>query len=146
SYVDPAVTDIQESSFFIYVEPMRVSKAVKKYPDKAKEIRESVAKRTDSMSVGDGKMRQWFQTWFRAVKNFLTVKFEDKQAYRNSYQLVMEELDEAEKRAQSVAFIHYWYRDEDDKWRVSYWADDVLLEDRENPFWHGKLHFVAYVP
>src|SRR5690606_3453487 len=100
-------------------------------------------KKKESMQ-GD-RSRPWFQSWFRAVKNFVTFNFEQNRAQGETFPL-MSEIDEAEKRAQSVAYIHYWYRDDDDKWRVSYWADDVLLEDRENPFWHGKLPYVAYVP
>lgn len=146
-YVDPAVTDLQDSSFFIYVEPMRVTKAVKKHPDKAAEIKRSISVRHDDMRVGEGsRTRNWFRTWFRAVKNFLLVNWEQKHASGADTRMTMDEPDEAEKRAQSVAYIHYWYRDDDDKWRVSYWADDVLLEEMPNPFKHGKLPYVAYVP
>lgn len=141
-YVDPAVTDLQDSSFFIYVEPMRLTKAIKKHPGKAKEIKESVAKKKGNMQ---GDSRPWFQSWFRAVKNFMRFNFEQHKAQGDTFPL-MPEIDEAEKRAEAVAYIHYWYRDDDDKWRVSFWADDVLLEDRPNPFWHGKLPYAAYVP
>jgi hypothetical protein len=59
----------------------------------------------------------------------------------------MPELDEDEKRKNSVAYIHYWYRDEEtDEWRCSYWADDLPLKDIANPFEHGKLPYAMYNP
>ncbi|MCI3922438.1 hypothetical protein MO973_19585 [Paenibacillus sp. TRM 82003] len=146
-YVDPAVTELQDSSFFIYVEPMRVTKAVKLHPDKATEIKQSINKRKDAPADrSGGNKRNWFQTWFQSVKNFLNFDGNNgARDYSDGY-TVMDELSEDQKRRESVAYVHYWYRDDEDKWRVSYWADEVFLEDEENPFWHGKLPYVPYVP
>jgi hypothetical protein len=50
-YLDPAVTDLQESNFLFYVEPRRQSQIIKMHPDKAKEIKETVGKRDGSTGI-----------------------------------------------------------------------------------------------
>ncbi|MET3699355.1 portal protein [Bacillus oleivorans] len=139
-YMDPAVTELEDSAFFIYAEPMRASKVKKMYPKKAKEIDESKDKGT---FTGENKVN-WWKSWLRQITNTFT-NFVDKTMTRYN-DTMLPELDEAEKRKNAVAFIHYWYRDDDDKWRVAYFADDVFLEDRENPFWHEKLPYDIYSP
>lgn len=44
-YLDPAATDLQDSSFFFYVEPKRMSQVIKMHPKKAQDIRDAVGKR-----------------------------------------------------------------------------------------------------
>jgi hypothetical protein len=140
-YLDPAVTELEDGSFFIYAEPMRASKVKKLYPNKAKEIGD---KKGSGMLTSEGNKTNWFKSFVKSIANTLNftnaneaVKFEGN---------VLPELDEAEKRKNAVAFIHYWYRDDDDKWRVAYFADEVFLEDRENPFWHERLPYDIYNP
>lgn len=141
-YIDPSVTDLEDSSFFIYIEPMRVTKAIKLYPDKASEIKNR--KSEGSYSV-NGQKESWFKSLFKSVANSLSY-FTNGVMTRHG-EAILPELDEAEKRKNAIAFVHYWYRDEDtDEWRVAYFADDVLLEDTENPFHHGKLPYDIYCP
>jgi hypothetical protein len=146
-YLDPAPTKFEDSSFFFYVEPKRLSQVIKLYPDKADEIKQTVGKR-DGMSSSDRQGNtKWWQSWIRSVKGAFTFTNDNKDMQRLKEYDTMEEIAEEEKRKNSVAYIHYWYRDEDtDEWRVSYWADDVLLKDMENPFWHGCLPYDIYTP
>lgn len=130
-YLDPASIELEDSSFFFYIEPMRASKVKSMYPDKADEI----GKNRDEHGNNE-KQNGWFKSLLNTVKGYL--KF--------GADTVLEELSEEEKRKNAVAFIHYWYRDDNDKWRVSYWADDVFLEDMENPFWHEQLPYDIYSP
>lgn len=143
-YLDPSPTKFEDSSFFFYVEPMRKSKVIAMHPEKKAEIEQTVGKR-DSVNVGDGKNRRWFQTLYSSVKNFITFSG-NKAGITDSRFYELMELDEEQKRKNSVAYIHYWYRDNDDKWRVSYWADDVLLQDIPNPNWHEQLPYDIYNP
>jgi hypothetical protein len=145
-YVDPAVTDVQEGSFFIYAEPMRMTKAIKLHPKKAKEIKESINRKEGLQHDDKSRSRNWFQSFFNSFKNFVSFNTTANTMTNYSDFEQMMELAEDDKRKESVAYIHHWYRDEDDQWRVTYYADDVFLEDVENPFWHGKLPYVPYVP
>lgn len=141
-YLDPAVTELEDSAFFIYAEPMRVSKVKKLYPDKAKEIGE---KKENGVFTSEGNKTNWFKSFVKSIAT--TLNFTNpNEAVRYNDSTVLPELDEAEKRKNAIAFIHYWYRDDDDKWRVAYFADEVFLEDRENPFWHEKLPYDIYSP
>lgn len=140
-YMDPAVTELEDSSFFIYAEPMRITKVKKLYPDKADKIGK---KREESSFFSNEGKEHWFKSWIRSVAQSFIVKDNEMTRYREG--TLLEELSEEEKRKNAVAFIHYWYRDDDDKWRVAYFADEVFLEEMENPFWHGKLPFDIYTP
>jgi hypothetical protein len=139
-YIDPAVTELEDSSFFIYVEPMRISKVVKMYPKKAKEIKE----RKENGSYNTEGKGNWFKNLFQSVANSLAT-FSGNQMARLG-ETTLPEMDEAEKRKNAIAFVHYWYRDDDDEWRVAYFADDIFLEDAENPFHHGRLPYDIYNP
>lgn len=140
-YIDPAVTELEDSSFFIYAEPMRISKVKKLYPDKAKEIGE---KKDNGVFTSSGNKNNWFKSFIKTVANSLTT-FGNNTAVKYGDD-TLPEMDEAEKRKNAVAFIHYWYRDDEDKWRVAYFADEVFLEDNENPFWHERLPYDIYSP
>jgi hypothetical protein len=141
-YFDPAVTELEDSSFFIYAEPTRLSKVKKLYPDKAKEIG---LKEDGGILTAEGKKNNWFKSFVKSISSSLTF-FNGNEAHKFEDGNILPELDEAEKRKNAVAFIHYWYRDDEDKWRVAYFADDVFLEDLENPFWHEKLPYDIYNP
>jgi hypothetical protein len=141
-YIDPAVTELEDSSFFIYAEPMRISKVKKMYPEKAKDI--GVKKDNGIFSNGENKTN-WFKSWIKSVANSISF-FSGQNQHRYEDSNILPELDEADKRKNAVAFIHYWYRDDQDKWRVAYFADDVFLEDMENPFWHERLPYDIYSP
>lgn len=140
-YVDPAVTELEDSSFFIYVEPMRISKVKKMYPKKAKEIG---VKKDNGIFAKDETKNSWFKSLIKSVASSFT-SFKDQTAIRYGEE-TLPEMDEAEKRQNAIAFIHYWYRDDEDKWRVAYFADEVLLEDVPNPFWHERLPYDIYSP
>ncbi|MDQ0873788.1 hypothetical protein QFZ77_002447 [Paenibacillus sp. V4I3] len=144
-YLDPAPTEFEESGFFFYVEPKRQSEVVKMYPKKKQEIIDSVGKSSASMG-SDQKGNNWFKSWVNTMKNWVTFSADSKSMNRLQEYQTLPELTEDQKRKNSVAFIHYWYRDDDDKWRCSYWADDVLLEDMPNPFWHERLPYDIYNP
>ena len=144
AYLDPAPTKFDESSFFFYVEPKRKSEVIKSHPDKKSEILASVESR-DKQS-GDGKNRKWWQSFITSVKSYLNFNDTMTGSQRLNVGQPLAEMSEEDKRKNSVAYIHYWYRDDNDEWRVSFWADDVFLEDRENPFWHSKLPFDIYNP
>jgi hypothetical protein len=140
-YLDPAVTELEDSGFFIYAEPTRISKVKKMYPKKADKIGE---KKDNGIFTSDNKSN-WFKTWIKSVANSITF-FAGNNQHRYESGTILPELDEQEKRKNAVAFIHYWYRDDNDKWRVAYFADDLFLEDLENPFWHERLPFDIYSP
>lgn len=139
-YLDPAATELEDSSFFIYAEPMRASKVKQMYPEKAKEIGRN---KDDSFLTRDNKTGGWFKQWFKSITSAFSFGSGTMTRYGD---VTTPELDEQEKRKNAVAFIHYWYRDDNDKWRVAYFADDVFLEDMENPFWHERLPFDIYSP
>lgn len=144
--VDPSAVDLEDSRFFFYVEPKRKTEIFKEYPGKKQEIENSLANADRLNKLADSGSGNWFYQWLRTVKNFLTFNQEaDKarQTYRETYNA---ELSEQEKHKNVIAYIHYWYRDDNDEWRVSYWADEVPLKDEANPFWHGKLPFDIYSP
>lgn len=130
-YFDPAAIELEDSSFFFYIEPIRASKVKAMYPDKAKDI----GKNREEHPYNE-KQNGWFKSLLNTVKGYLNI----------GQGTPLEELSEEEKRKNAVAFIHYWYRDDNDKWRVSYWADDVFLEDLDNPFWHEQLPYDIYSP
>jgi hypothetical protein len=130
-YFDPASIELEDSSFFFYIEPMRASKVKAMYPDKA----DKIGKDREEHSFNE-KQNGWFKSLLNTIKGYLSI----------GQGTELEELSEEEKRKNAVAFIHYWYRDDDDKWRVSYWADDVFLEDLENPFWHEQLPYDIFSP
>jgi hypothetical protein len=132
-YFDPASLDLEDSSFFMYIEPLRASKVKAMYPDKAEEI----GKEREG-TYGE-KDKGWFKSLLNTVKGYLAGIGRDGNE-------TLPELSEEEKRKNAVAFIHYWYRDDDDKWRVAYFADDLFLEDNENPFWHEKLPYDIFSP
>ncbi|WP_339314617.1 hypothetical protein [Paenibacillus sp. FSL M7-0896] len=147
-YLDPAVTELKDSSFFFYTEPMRRTKVISMYPDKKKDILKSIRDRKEDGSInsGDSRSKTWFKELFSSIRSFVVPDGPNKFTAPSAVFDGLAELDENEKRANSVAFIHYWYRDDDDKWRVSYWADDVMLEDLDNPFWHEDLPYRLYNP
>lgn len=145
-YLDPGASKFDESSFFFYVEPKRKTEVFKLHPDKKVEIEESIGKR-NALEKTDSKVRRWFQTLIMSVKNYLAFNMSNMTAQPTTpFYDELQELDEEEKRRNSVAYIHQWYRDDDDKWRVAFWADDVFLKDMENPFWHGQLPYDIYNP
>lgn len=144
-YIDPGAVEFEESNFFFYVEPKRKSQVTKMYPKKKQEIEDSLNKRSGSMSTGNGTGNSWFRTWVNAFKNMVAFDSDNKRMQRNDYN-IKQEMTEEQKHKNNVAFIHYWYRDDDDKWRVSFWADEVMLEDTENPFWHERLPYDIYSP
>lgn len=141
-YLDPGPTEFEDSSFFFYVEPKRKTEVISMYPDKKSDII-----RTLGSTGGDNEQggRKWFKSFFTTVKNWLSFNDNNTLAQRVNFS-DLTELSEEEKRKNMVAFIHYWYRDEEDNWRVSYWADDLLLEDTANPFYHGQLPYDIYNP
>jgi hypothetical protein len=143
-YLDPAPSKFEDSSFFFYVEPKRKTAVIKEYPEKKKEIEASIGKRDNERD--NNKSGRWFKTFVNRMKQFVTFNTETNAANMLRDYQTYPELTEEEKRKNAVAFIHYWYRDDDDKWRVSYWADDVFLSDEENPFWHDKLPYDIYNP
>jgi hypothetical protein len=144
-YLDPGAVKLEDSSFFFYVEPMRKSKVVKMYPAKKKEIEDALGK-SSALSNGTGKSNNWFTSWVNKFKNALSFTNDYTKANRLEEIVTLPELTEEEKHRNSVAFIHHWYRDDNDKWRVSFWADDVFLEDKDNPFWHERLPYDIYNP
>lgn len=141
-YLDPAPVEFDDSSFFFYVEPKRKTEVIKMYPKKKTEIEERIGKTRDDEQ---GKVGTWFRSWVNKMKQAVTFN-SNTEMNRFELQATLTEMSEEEKRKNSVAFIHYWYRDDNDEWRVSYWADDILLEDMENPNWHGKLPYDIYNP
>lgn len=144
-YLDPAPTKFRESSFFFYVEPKRKTEVMRDYPEKKAEIEERIGKTSRWGDDDQGKVGTWFRSWVNKMKQAITFNG-NTEMNRFETQSTLTEMSEEEKRKNSVAFIHYWYRDDEDQWRVSYWADDILLEDRENPFWHGELPYDIYNP
>jgi hypothetical protein len=143
-YFDPSPTEFEESSYFFYVEPMRASKIKKLHPDKAKEIKPYGDKK-DAMGENE-KKSGWFKSFIRSVTNFVSFNTDNTGMHRITDFQTLPEMDEEEKRKNSVAYIHYWYRDDEDKWRCSYWANDVFLEDKANIFHHGELPYDIYNP
>lgn len=147
-YLDSAaIQKMNNSNYFFYVEPQRVSKVCKDYSKKADEIRKSLGKR-EGLSADRQNSGNWFKSWVNTFKNAVATISGDKKSMQrlNDYQW-LQEIDEQEKYKNSVAFIHYWYRDEDtDEWRVSFWSDEILLEDMANPFIHGELPYDIYSP
>lgn len=145
-YLDPAPTKFEDSSFFFYVEPLRLSKVLKMYPNRKEEIEQSVGNKEGAQRSDKNRSTGWFRSWLNTMKTFVTFTSDHTGMNKYGYEQLIPEMDEEDKRKNSVAFIHYWYRDDTDEWRVSYWADEVLLEDEENPFWHGELPYDIYNP
>lgn len=145
-YLDPSPSNFDESSFFFYVEPKRKTEVIRMHPNKKQEIESSVGKRESLTNSDNNKSGRWFRTFVNRMKQM--VSFNQAATEQNTYSNYQNypELTEEEKRKNSVAYIHYWYRDDNDQWRVSFWADDVELDDMENPFWHGKLPYDIYNP
>jgi len=145
--VDPASTELEDSRFFFYVEPKRKTEMYKMYPDKKGDIEKSVGSSNGNPWAGTQNSNSgWFKTWLNTVKNALTFN-RDATAAKQGYPFLRQsEIDEQEKHKNVIAYIHYWYRDDNDEWRCSYWADDVLLKDEPNPFWHGGLPYDIFSP
>lgn len=145
-YFDPGPQDFKESGFFFYVEPRRVTEVVAEYPKKKRDIEETIGKKEGSMHSDKQRAGGWFKSWIRSFKNMVNFNDDNTEMNNLGHAQFIPEMEEQEKRKNNVAFIHYWYRDDEDKWRVSYWADDLLLEDIDNPFWHGELPYDIYNP
>lgn len=145
-YIDPSVTELEDSRFFFYVQPMRKTQLYKLYPDKKSEIKESLGRTDPTMNqFGNNAAGGWFKTWLTTVKNFLVFNGSNRaKIIEQPFQ--SPEMDEQARHKNVVAYIEYWYRDDDDEWRKSCWADDLLLEDEENPYWHGKLPYDILSP
>lgn len=142
--VDPAAPELEDSRFFFYVEPMRKTKMKAMYPNKASDIDRAVG--SDNMNFNGNNNSGWFKTWITKVKNFLVFNQTATQAKQAYDPFTTSEIDEQEKHKNVVAYIHYWYRDDQDEWRCSYWADDCFLKDEANPFWHGGLPYDIFSP
>lgn len=145
-WLDPAACHIEDSRFFFYVEPMRRSQLIKMYPDMKEKLNQSNPSMGAWASGNTGTGSSWFKTWLASVKNFLVFNQQGTEAKRTERYNTMPEIDEQDKYKNVIAYIHYWYRDDDDCWRVSYWADDILCKDEENPFWHGCLPYDILSP
>lgn len=143
SYLDPSALCLEDSGFFIYVEPKRKGEVKAMNPKRKTEIDNSV--NSNLPNEGDGGFNKWFKSWLYAFKQ--RVQFlNNNTKERLDVVGTSPELDEGQRFANSVAYIHYWYRDDDDKWRVSYWADKVFLKDEPNPFWHECLPYDIFSP
>lgn len=148
-YVDPAVTNLEDSRFFFYVQPMRKTQLFKMYPNKKTEITQAMSRNASGNNNGYGGNgspgNSWFKTWIGTVKNFLVFNGSN-QAKMVDNPITKPELGEEDKHKNVAAYIHYWYRDDNDDWRCSYWADDCFLEDEANPYWHGGLPYDILSP
>lgn len=143
TYLDPGALCADESEFFFYVEPKRESEVIKLHPDKKNEIK----KLKGSTEYSDNSnSNSWFKTFLKAVKQRITFSDNNTKERRSMYDSVMAEMDDEKRYANSIAYIHYWYRDDKDEWRESCWADTLQLSDKPNPFWHGKLPYDVYSP
>jgi hypothetical protein len=144
---DPAAPKLQDSRFFFFFQPMRKTQMYKMYPEKKADIDKSVGSNSAAKWNGQqGGFGQWFKSWIGSIKNSLVFNRTATQAKQAYDPITLPEMDESEKYKNVVAYIHYWYRDDDDKWRCSYWADDCLLKDEPNPFWHGMLPYDILSP
>ncbi|MBB6731892.1 hypothetical protein [Cohnella zeiphila] len=144
--VDPSAVDLEDSRFFFYVEPKRKTEVYKDYPKKKQEIEDSFRNGDQMGRYSGNDSGGWFNQWLRTVKNFLTFNQDVTAARQTDRDTFNAELSEQEKHKNVIAYIHYWYRDDKDEWRVSYWADEVFLKDEANPFWHGCLPYDIYSP
>lgn len=147
-WTDPAACHLdKDSRFFFYVEPMRKSQVLKMHPEIKSELNLSSASMGPWTTSNQGTGSTWFKTWLRSVKSFLNFNNTGTQAKQVETYTVLPELDEQDKYKNVIAYIHYWYRDEDtDEWRVSHWADDILCDDMANPFYHGCLPYDILSP
>ena len=139
--VDPSTTELDDSRFFFYVEPMRKTQVYKMYPFAKDKIEESLNTKGEPGSKGS-----WFKTWLGSVKNWLLFNNTNTTAKQVYYPGVQPEISEQDKHKNVIAYIHYWYRGDDDEWCVAYFADDVFLKQEENPFWHGCLPYDILSP
>lgn len=145
--VDPAANELEDSRFFFYVQPMRKTQMNKLYPDKKAEIERSVGSNNAAKWSGQqGGFSAWFKSWVGSIKSALVFNNSATQAKQAYDPITLPEMDEQEKYKNVVAYIHYWYRDDNDKWRCSYWADDCFLKDEANPYWHGCLPYDILSP
>lgn len=142
---DPAAIELEDSRFFFYFEPMRKTQLYKMYPDKKKEIDKALGSSDGSLFTNAQGSGGWFKTFLTTMKNHLVFNGSDRARTVKdpSYQT---ELSEEDKHKNVAAHIHYWYRDDNDEWRCSYWVDEVPLKDEPNPFWHGKLPYDILSP
>lgn len=147
-WVDPNPTDYEDSRFFFRATPMRKSKIIQMYPDKKADINEAVGRNSQPIQPGvndSNKNGGWFRSWLGTVKNFLAFNGTN-QAKIATDPTGKPEMNEQTRHKNVVAYIEYWYRDDEDNWRCSYWADDCLLHDEPNPFWHGMLPYDIFSP
>lgn len=148
AWFDPNPTELEDSRFFIYAIPMRKTQVVAMYPKKKQEINDSIQKNTnnDPTTKQANGQAGWFKTWLGTIKNYLIFNNSNQAKTADHPFSTSTELEEQQKHKNVVAYIEYWYRDDNDKWRKSCWADDVLLKDEPNPFWHGKLPYDVLSP
>lgn len=146
-YVDPAAVELDDSRFFFYVQPMRKTQVIALHPDKKDEIKKAVAKQDqpDWKGTKNGS-NGWFKTWINSMRSALAFDKNVTKARRVYDYDFMPEMGEDKKYQNSIAYIHYWYRDDEDNWRKSCWANDTMLSDEANPFWHGKLPYDIFSP
>lgn len=149
AWIDPNPTQLEDSRYFFCVTPKRKTQVFKEYPNKVDEIKASIQKnKPSSNNTNDNQGADgWFKTWIGTIKNFLTFNGQNQaKILGNPFNEMQEELQEQQKHKNVIAFIEYWYRDDKDEWRKSCWADDVLLTDEPNPFWHGGLPYDILSP
>jgi hypothetical protein len=141
---DPAAVELEDSRFFFCFEPMRKTQLYKMYPDKKKEIDKAVGSNDGSLFNNQQGAGGWFKTFISTMKNYLVFNGTDRAKIVKDP--TNSEMSEEEKHKNVVAHIHYWYRDDKDEWRCSYWADETPLKDEANPFWHGRLPYDILSP
>lgn len=154
-WLDPNPTQFEDSRYLFVATPMRKTQVFKMYPEMKKKIQESIIRNMPTNTPSNGVNTQdnggaagWFKTWLGTVKNFLAFNGNVTQAKvaTNPYLFSQQEISEQAKHKNVIAYIEYWYRDDDDEWRKSCWADDCLLSDEPNPFWHGQLPYDILSP
>lgn len=143
SYLDPGALCLEDSGYFFYVEPKRKSEVIALHPDKKDEIKKANFGLT---SDNGDKKNSWFKTFLKAVKQRIVFTENNTKERRSYFDSVIAELEDDQRYANSIAYIHYWYRDDDDKWKISHWADTLFLDDEDNPFWHEKLPYDIFSP
>lgn len=147
AFLDPNPTQFEDSRYFFYATPMRKTQVFKMYPGKKSAIEASIQRNMPTNDTrGGGKPGSWFKTWIGTIKNYLSFNQAATQAKPVSDPFSSQEMQEQAKHKNVIAFIEYWYRDDNDDWRKSCWADDVLLTDEKNPFWHGGLPYDILSP
>lgn len=130
-FLDPLATSIQDAEYCMYVTPKGLGELISMYPDKAEELK-ACAKNNVDGDLNYGRDAQGVKNQLVCIECYM------KDTTIETY--FEEELNEETNESETYEVKELKYKNG----RRVLIAGDVLLDDGENPYDHGKFPFFAF--